>query len=78
MKKYKGNVSNTEERFNTIVPSKDIICKDCIFKNGGTEMSDDYTKSYCQIYKHPNAKPSRILFEKGLCEYYHKEEQDDE
>lgn len=52
-------------------------CKDCIFKDDGTVWSNHYTKTSCQIYKHPNFKPLAIMDNKQLCVFYNKGEDDE-
>lgn len=50
-------------------------CKDCIFRDDGTPFSNHYTKSSCMMYQYPNMKPSKVINNKGLCEYYSKSEE---
>lgn len=45
-------------------------CKDCLFRDNGTVWSNDYRKSSCMIYKHPDIKPLRVINNNGLCDYY--------
>ena len=51
-------------------------CKDCIFRDDGTEGSH-YTKSSCQIFKYPNMKPLNVINNRGKCEIYHNENEED-
>lgn len=50
------------------------LCKDCIFRDGGTPFSNHYTKSSCMMYQHPKMKPLRVINNTGLCEYYNNGE----
>lgn len=52
-------------------------CKDCLFRDDGTVWSNDYQKSCCQIYRYPNFKPLHVINNKGVCEYYHNEDEED-
>lgn len=49
------------------------ICKDYIFRDGGTLFSNHYSKSNCMIYTNPGYKPLHVINNKGLCEYYSKD-----
>ena len=52
-------------------------CKDCAFRSDGTVWSNDYKKIHCMIYQYPSHKPMRVIKNKGICEYYHKEENEE-
>ena len=53
-----------------------IKCKDCVFRDKGKIDVDGrticygVTKDECEIYKKPNYKPTKILFNEANCEYY--------
>lgn len=49
-------------------------CKTCLFRNGGTDFSNDYQKSSCAIFNYPDIKPIEIIRNTGQCEYYEKDE----
>jgi len=52
-------------------------CKTCLFRNGGTDFSNDYRKSSCAIFGYPDMKPIEIIRNAGQCEYYEKDENAD-
>jgi hypothetical protein len=47
-------------------------CKTCKHWNGGTDYSNDYQKSSCQIYVYPAMKPIKVIKNTAQCEYYTK------
>lgn len=68
----KGNLSS-DEILKTHGISDDIICKDCTNKVGNTMFSNDYHKSSCKVYEHPDSKPMEILLDGQSCIFYEKE-----
>ena len=61
---------------------KDIICKDCAFRDktvveiDGKKRPVGVTKSFCAVFQPPpksNGKPSEVLFQNGDCKYYFKD-----
>ena len=64
-----------EDKLHSVVPSKDIICKDCAFRNDGTIWSNDYRKGCCQQFPYPTHKPMDVLFKHAQCSMYQKEKQ---
>ena len=67
-----SNLTSKEE-FNNKGISDDIQCKDCEFKIGDDEYSNDYRKGSCQIYPYPELKPQSVMMNNGKCESYRKE-----
>lgn len=74
MAKVKGNLANVDEVFGTTIPSEDIICKNCKYRDDGTAFSRPYTKGNCQKFPYPGIKPLEILNAGGNCSYYEKED----
>ena len=69
---------NENEVFYSSSPKDDILCKNCKYKIGKTNFSNNYHKAYCGKYEYPNRKPYDILIEKERkCMYYQKDELQD-
>lgn len=62
-----------EDELHVSYPSKDIVCKDCAFRDDGTIYTNDYTKGSCQKFPYPDMKPSSVLFKNAMCPCYKKE-----
>lgn len=63
-----SNLSDKEEMFTKFGVSKDIICKDCIFKDN---KYNDYIRAICEMY--PDWKPTKLLFDNVGCEHYEQD-----
>ena len=67
--------------FQPMFPDDNIICKDCVFRKfdiveNGKVIVKGYKNGYCKVYTKDisNGKPYEILFDKGKCEYYMKDD----
>ena len=67
----------------TFPNAKEIQCKDCAFRDkttvelNGKTIPVGVTKAFCKVYEPPpktNGKPTAVLFYKGNCKYYMKDE----
>jgi|LSQX01.3.fsa_nt_gb hypothetical protein len=52
-------------------------CKTCLFRDGGTDYSNEYRKSSCAIYVYPDMKPIEVIRNTGQCELYEKDPETD-
>ena len=69
-----ANLSKNEI-FKPAIISDNILCKDCKYRIGKTNFSNNYHKAYCAKYEYPNRKPYGILIEnERKCMYYQKDE----
>lgn len=65
-----------EERFKTDILTDNVAlnhcsqCKDCVYRDNGDVWSNDYHKSYCMMYEHPERKPLEVINNTGNCEWY--------
>ena len=65
------------EGLRTVVPKKNIVCKDCKFKMPDVVVRGEtyhrHTFGQCQMYEYPDAKPDAVLFGNSKCDFYVKE-----
>ena len=52
-------------------------CKTCLFRDGGTDYSNDYRKSSCAMFVYPDMKPIEVIKNTGQCELYEQDENAD-
>lgn len=67
----KGNLYDNLD-WKAKIPSKDIVCKDCAFRDDGTVYSRPYTKGNCQKFPFPGIKPLGVLTRGESCPKYKK------
>lgn len=48
-------------------------CKTCLFRDGGTDYSNDYRKGSCAMYAYPDTKPIEVIRNTGQCELYEQD-----
>jgi hypothetical protein len=52
-------------------------CKTCLFRDGGTDFSNDYQKSSCAMFVYPDMKPIEVIRNTGQCELYEQDPEAD-
>lgn len=61
------------EVFNTKQVPDNIICKNCKYKIGKTNFSNDYHKAFCAKYEYPDKKPYDVLIKHKECSLFEEE-----
>jgi len=65
------------EKFGDGVVENCKQCKTCLFRDGGTDYSNDYRKSSCAMFVYPDMKPIEVIRNTGQCELYERDENAD-
>lgn len=63
------------ELFNSKNPKDNILCKDCKYKIGKTNYSNNYRKACCAKFEYPICKPYGVLHNISGCTFYTKEKE---
>ena len=60
------------ERFGSVGPHPDIVCKTCVFAHGDPPFADEPTKANCMVYEAENGtdKPDTVYYNGADCEYH--------